>query len=143
MHGARTRAGWIVVGAAAGLVVAGGAAAVAAPSPGPTPTTKAQHHRGAVFHRAQHAEAYLGKGAGQRIAVEQRGVVTATSGGTVTVRSADGFTATWATSAATKVRKGKVPSTVGAVAVKDRVLLVGRRTGSTRTARVIGDRGAA
>jgi hypothetical protein len=65
----------------------------------------------------------------------QRGQVTAVSGGTVTVRSADGTTWQWTTTSDTPVRRHGDKATVSQLAANDRVVVIGTVSGSTRTAR--------
>ena len=65
--------------------------------------------------------------AGDRTVDVQRGIVTAASPTSVTVRSTDGFTQTYAFAPTSKVRKQKAASQPSAVAVNDRVGLVAAR----------------
>lgn len=66
----------------------------------------------------------------------QRGTLTATGGGTLSVRSADGTTWQWKTDGSTRVRKNGRRADVGALASGDFVVVVGRDGGSgARTAR--------
>lgn len=91
-----------------------------APAPAAEPHAK---HR-ALARRAEHGEVALhGKG-GDRTVDVQRGVVTAASPTSVTVRSTDGFTATYTFTPTSKVRKQKAASQPSAVAVNDRVGVV-------------------
>ena len=97
-----------------------------APAPAAKPHAKGKAHR-ALERRAEHGEAVLhGKG-GDRTVDFQRGVVTAASPTSVTVRSTDGFTATYAFAPTSKVRKQKAASQPSAVAVNDRVGVVATR----------------
>lgn len=94
----------------------------AAPAPGAEhPARKA---RRALARRAEHGEVVLHGKAGDRTVDVQRGVVTAASPTSVTVRSTDGFTATYAFTPTSKVRKQKAASQPSAVAVNDRVGVV-------------------
>jgi hypothetical protein len=122
--------------AAVVVALAGGGTAVAladtstptpsAPSssaPAPAAKGAVKKHR-ALERRAEHGEVVLhGKG-GDRTVDVQRGVVTASSPTSVTVRSIDGFTATYAFTTSSKVRKQKAASQPSAVAVNDRVGIV-------------------
>ncbi|MCO6011213.1 DUF5666 domain-containing protein [Actinoallomurus purpureus] len=65
----------------------------------------------------------------------QRGRLTATSGGTLSVRSADGVTWQWRTDGNTKVRKDGGKSTLSKLATGDFVFVAGLENGGTRTAR--------
>jgi hypothetical protein len=95
-----------------------------APAPAAKPHTAHAKPRRALERRAEHGEVVLhGKG-GDRTVDVQRGVVTAASPTSVTVRSTDGFTATYAFTPTSKVRKQKAASQPSAVAVNDRVGLV-------------------
>jgi hypothetical protein len=121
--------------AAVVVALAGGGTAVAladtstpTPSPpsssAPSPAAKPHAKHRALASRAEHGEVVLhGKG-GDRTVDVQRGVVTAASPTSVTVRSADGFTATYAFAPNSKVRKQKAASQPSAIAVNDRVGLV-------------------
>ncbi|GAB2823426.1 hypothetical protein GCM10027176_29790 [Actinoallomurus bryophytorum] len=64
----------------------------------------------------------------------QRGVLTSTSGGTLSVRSLDGTTWQWKTAKATKFRKDGQKSAAAKLASNDYVLVMGRSSGGTRTA---------
>jgi hypothetical protein len=64
----------------------------------------------------------------------QRGVLTSTSGGTLSVRSLDGTTWQWKTATATKFRKDGQKAAVAKLASNDYVLILGRSSGGTRTA---------
>lgn len=64
----------------------------------------------------------------------QRGRLTASGGGTVTVRSLDGTTWQWSTNGTTKVGKDGRRSTVAALAANDYVFVAGRMNGGTRVA---------
>ncbi|MDT7741710.1 MAG: hypothetical protein QOE59_788 [Actinomycetota bacterium] len=122
--------------AAVVVALAGGGTAVAladtstppAPPSSSAPSPAAKPHAGkarrALAHRAEHGEVVLhGKG-GDRTVDVQRGVVTAASPTSVTVRSTDGFSATYAFTPTSKVRKQKAASQPSAIAVNDRVGLV-------------------
>ncbi|MEV0403823.1 DUF5666 domain-containing protein [Actinoallomurus sp. NPDC050550] len=65
----------------------------------------------------------------------QRGRLTATSGGTLSVRSADGVTWQWKTDDKTRVRKDKAKSTVSQLATGDFVFVAGLDAGGARTAK--------
>jgi hypothetical protein len=121
--------------AAVVVALAGGGTAVAladtsTPTPAapsssaPAPAAKPHAKQRALARRAEHGEVVLhGKG-GDRTVDVQRGVVTAASPTSVTVRSTDGFTATYTFTPTSKVRKQKAASQPSAVAVNDRVGVV-------------------
>ncbi|MEW2357476.1 hypothetical protein [Spirillospora sp. NPDC029432] len=129
-------------------------AAAADPSPSPSKSAAQQkehrkgQHRGP--HKGQHkghphrwggqgvhGEATVKRKDGFHVRTWQRGEVTGRSGAAVTVRSADGTSWTWTTDDQTRVRKDRAKSSVGALANGDRIVVVGERAGSTRTARMI------
>jgi hypothetical protein len=123
--------------AAVVVALAGGGTAVAladtsAPPTPAAPSTSApapaaQHPgrvRRALAARAEHGEVVLRGKAGDRTVDVQRGVVTAASPSSVTVRSTDGYTATYTFIPASKVRKQGAASQPSAVAVNDRVGIV-------------------
>ncbi len=133
------RISWARTALVAAVVVAlaggGTAVALADTSAPPTPSAPsssapAPHEKApakkarALARRAEHGEVVLhGKG-GDRTVDVQRGVVTAASPTSVTVRSTDGYTATYGFTPTSKVRKQKAASQPSAVAVNDRVGLV-------------------
>jgi hypothetical protein len=65
----------------------------------------------------------------------QRGRVSAVSGNSLTVRSADGVSRQWAVNQNTKIRKKGAKSSLSELAVNDWVFVIGNLSGSTRTAR--------
>ncbi|MFL6056347.1 MAG: hypothetical protein ACJ72W_26120 [Actinoallomurus sp.] len=65
----------------------------------------------------------------------QRGTLTSTSGGTLSVRSLDGVTWQWKTDAKTKVRKDGTKTDVSKLATGDFVFVLGSDGGGTRTAK--------
>ena len=71
----------------------------------------------------------------------QRGVVTAVDAGSVTVKSTDGFTATYTLDPSTKVHKGKQTANTTDIATNDVVRVLANKTGTTDTATRIGDAG--
>ena len=154
-----------LIGAAvsvAALSAVGIGVAVADPQPAPTtPTSSAsptagsstkaatknakladrKKHRRNLSKRALHGEATLGGLKKQRTIEFQRGTITAVSAGRVSVKSIDGFTASYQTGAKTKVHKAKMKATIGDLEVNDRVRVVALKDGSTLTLRSIGDHG--
>lgn len=154
-----------LIGAAvsvAALSAVGIGVAVADPQPAPTtPTSSAspsagsstkastkeakkadrKKHQRNLSKRALHGEATLGGIKKQHTIDFQRGTITAVSAGTVSVKSIDGFTASYQTDAKTKVHKAKAKATVGDLKVNDRVRVVALKDGSKLTLRAIGDQG--
>ena len=117
----------------------------AAPSPAASPTAKpgkpakpgkAKHD---LAKRALHGEVTLG-GKKHRVVDFQRGTVSAVSGTSVTVRSADDFSATYVVDAKTAVRQAKAKVTIADVKTGDKVRVVATKDGATLTATRIADR---
>ncbi|NUP50201.1 MAG: hypothetical protein HOW97_23260 [Catenulispora sp.] len=142
-------------GVVAAVVMAGGLTAASATSafadsPAHSPKTAAaakgaeqakkdaKKHAGRHHRLGMHGERTVKGKDGKTVVQEwQAGTVTAVSGHTVTVKSADGFTMTWTLDSATKMRAG----TTGATAkVGDKVLVEGVKSGSVNQARVVVDR---
>jgi hypothetical protein len=153
----KTRFTILAGGIAAVAITAGigvGIAAADTPSPSPTPTasptttsdptpgadrTANKKHR-TLRQRAIHGEFTMG-GPQHRVVDFQRGVVEKVSATSITVKSTDGFTATYVVSADTRVRKDQEKATIAAVEVADKVGVVAIKDGSTVTAKAIGARG--
>jgi hypothetical protein len=129
--------------ALAGGIGAGLAYADPTPTPTPTPTATASpkpsdkaktraeagKHRG-LLAGALHGEVTLA-GKEHRVVVFQRGPVEKVSGTELTVKSADGFSATYLIGAETKVRKNREAITPGDLHAGDRIYVVAARDGST------------
>jgi hypothetical protein len=97
---------------------------------------KAKQARKALRRRAGvHGEATVRTKNGFVQVVWQRGVVTSTSGGTLSVRSLDGTTWQWKSDKATKVRKDGKPADLAKLASNDYVLVLGRSGDGNRTAK--------
>ncbi|HEY0239542.1 MAG TPA: DUF5666 domain-containing protein [Friedmanniella sp.] len=148
----------LLIASAVSAVALAGAVGVgvasADPTPSPTPsvsaspsagsTAAADHAKNAkarhgLFARALHGEVVLG-GKKHRVVDFQRGTVTAVSTTSITVKSADDFTATYVVDAKTKVRHDQAPAAIGAVKTGDRVRVVAQKDGGTVTAKRIADR---
>lgn len=143
----------LVVGgsAVAALLAVGGVAYAAdatAPSSAPAASTaqpekpKAAHHKG-LLARAEHGEFTARVGKQDGVFDMQRGLVTQVSATSITVKSPDGFTATYAIDPASKIREDKKAATIGDVKTGDRVQLIATKSGSTATVKRIGDHGPA
>ncbi len=132
----------------------------AAPTPAaPTPaapnsaTPKAhapcarKHARGhmgrGLMGKVEHGEFTTHTTSGDKVLDVQRGTVSAVDAGTITVKSTDGFTATYTINPTTTVHKDKKAAQVSQIAVNDRVQLVAVKSGNTDTAQHIGDAGPA
>ena len=111
-----------VTGASAlALCGLGAGVALAAPSTTATPvaaTASAAH----VKYTGEHGE-FTGQGKAHRTIDFQRGTVTSVSGTSMTVRSADGFTQTYAFGPKIKVRKEKQNSTTSQIQTNDRIFV--------------------
>lgn len=97
-------------------------------------------HRG-LLARAEHGQVTVRTKTGTEVLDLQRGLVTAVSPTSITVKSQDGFTTTYVVSSTTKVRKNKQASAIGSVANGDSVEIVAIHSGNTDTAKGIGDHG--
>jgi len=149
----------ILTTASLALVLAGTGAGVAtaqtsttptppgtASSSTPTPaakTAKHPHHKGGQLRRVEHGEFTVHTKTGDKVLDTQRGVVTAVNAESVTVKSAEGFSATYTLNPATKVHKGKQTATTAQITTNDRVRVLANKTGTTDTATRIGDAGPA
>lgn len=125
---------------AAGVVVVGlsGAGVALAETTAPAPAAPAapRHHLG------EHGEFVAHRKAGDVTVDVQRGVVTAVTPTSITLRSRDGFTQTYALDASTTIRKDKQPATVGQIALGDHVGLRAQKEPQGLRATRIHDRGA-
>ena len=151
----------VVAGAVGGVVLGSGAAALAATSStapssstaaspnsaGSSRTaTKDKHSRRDKFElrlsKLEHGEWVTHDKTGDVTHDAVGGLVTALSPTTISVRAADGFSATYTVSSTTKVHlKGTKGATITSVKVNDQVLLSGIKSGSTTTANHIIDLG--
>lgn len=112
----------------------------ASPTSSASPSTKAKpkakadekKHRD-LTRRALHGEVTLG-GEKPRVVVFQRGTVDKVSDTSITVKSKDGFTATYGVTESTKIRKAKEKIAAGDIEAADQVRVLGPKTGETTTA---------
>lgn len=107
-----------VVAAATGQP--GGAAGAAGPG------------RRGLLNRLEHGELTLRTKKGDITVDVQRGTVTDVSPTSITVKSLDGFTHSYAVTSTTKVRVGKQRGTISGVHAQDKVLLVGTADNALR-----------
>ncbi len=140
--------------------IGGGVAFATSGSASPTPTTltaattstgparsttstgsTAHKHRG-LLARTEHGQVTVRTKTGTEVIDLQRGQVSAVSPTSITVRSQDGFSATYVVDNTTKVRKTGQRSTIGSVADGDNVVIAAVHSGNTDTAKRIGDHGA-
>jgi hypothetical protein len=135
------------IGLVAGSVVLalagiGGGVAFAAGGSTPsvaTPAASATHHKAGLARRAEHGELTVRAGKGTQVVDVQRGQVTAVSPTSVTVRSKDGFSATYVVGSSSKVRAAKKAASISAVKTGDRVGVVAVRSGGVVTVRRLAD----
>jgi hypothetical protein len=99
--------------------------------------------RGGLLARIEHGEATVTTDQGDRVIDLQRGIVNSANSGQLTVRSADGFTATYVVDNSTKIRKDRKASDISQVVANDRVLVLATKAGGTITATGIRDTGPA
>jgi hypothetical protein len=108
----------------------------------PTPKAKPEHRKNwqgprvqrlGVLRRALHGEVTLA-GEQHRVVVFQRGPIEKVSDTSLTVKSADGYTATYVVNADTKVRRSGDKATVAELKAGDKVLVVANKEGTTLTA---------
>ncbi|WP_020496572.1 hypothetical protein [Sciscionella marina] len=143
--------------AAAVLAVSGIGAGVAAAdtqpaAPQPSADQKQQpdhkpqpgkHKHRSPLARVSHGELTM-NGKKHRVIDIQHGAVTAVNASSITVRSSDGYTKSYAVNDKTKVRAvpGKKPEKITDVHTGDKVGLRADKAGDTVTATAIADRGA-
>ena len=133
----------LVGGIGAGIAYADPPTPTPTPTPtvsaSPTPTAQPRHRDGwqgprmkrlALLRKALHGEVTLA-GEQHRVVVFQRGPVEKISDTSLTVKSADGYTATYAVSADTVVRKDGDKATIADLKAGDKVLVVANKDGST------------
>ncbi|HEY3609545.1 MAG TPA: hypothetical protein VGL06_18735 [Pseudonocardiaceae bacterium] len=151
----RTKGALIAGTAVLAMAGVGGGIAFAADS---TPTTTApttwaapatsapaghQHRARGLAGRVEHGQFTVRTKTGDQVLGIQRGQVTSVGATSVTVRSADGFTATYGVSSTSKVRVQRQTSTIANVHTGDRVAVAALHSGSTDTVRSIADGGPA
>lgn len=112
---------------------------------GAAPALEAMPHgHGGPLSRIVHGEATLTtKDHGYQVVELQRGTVDSASPGQLTVRSADGFTATYLINDSTKIHKNRKASDISQVLTHDRVTVVATKANGTVTATRIRDGGPA
>jgi hypothetical protein len=96
-----------------------------------------------ILSRIEHGEATLKTPHGQEVMDIQRGTVESVSPGQLKVRSADGFSATYAVNHSTKIRKNGKPSDIAQVTTHDQVIVLATKSGTNVTATRIVDTGGA
>jgi hypothetical protein len=106
----------------------------------PGPRLRALRHRLVRFgfgKRLEHAEATVQTDEGTKDVVVQRGVVTAITSTSVTVKSADGFTVAWTFGNPFTVIKNRAKVDPSTVAVGAQVGIAGAKDGSATNARLM------
>lgn len=133
--------------AATGLAVALGVSTLAAAAPDDGPRRPPVARRGDGPAGMQlgmpiHGEGIVKKDGKFITVVRQLGDVTANSPNSITVKSEDGFEATYVVSSSTKVRQGPGDESVDEIKAGDKVAITGIKEGDSVTAVVIrsGDR---
>ena len=111
-----------------------------------TPTNgPAKHRHHGLLARTEHGQVTVRTKTGTEVVDLQRGQVTAVSPTSITVKSQDGFSATYVVDSTTTVRKTGRPSAIGSVADGDNVVIAAvhsaNASGTTDTAKHIGDHG--
>jgi hypothetical protein len=154
--------GWTAAGLVAAGAVGAGVAYAADPSPSgsgtPTPSASSSdttgpggrfglggRHGGFLGHRADglagramHGELVVKDRGGKPVTVDvQRGSVTAVSASSITLRSDDGFTATYTITSDTRVRIDEKGSTTAEVRTGDTAVVTARKSGDTATAQLL------
>ena len=150
----------IVMAGVAALALAGASTGVAfaqAPSPSPSPYGPGLH-QGSGFGggpggggfgfgfggQIEHGEATVDTTNNTTQVIDiQHGTVTSTGSGTLTVQSADGFSATYTVDSSTKISKNRQTSDISQVATNDEVNVVAINANGTLTAQRIDDTGPA
>lgn len=109
-------------------------AASASPSPSATPETARKHPRLARARHVVHGEFTAKVDDGYQVFDTQRGTVTAVSSSSITIKSPDGFTQTYAVNGDTVVHRDKTTSSIGAVTTNAKAAVLAKVSGSSRTA---------
>jgi len=91
--------------------------------------------------RVVHGEFTVHTTTGDKVMDVQRGVVTAINATSVTVKSTDGYSATYTIDPTTKVYKAKMTAAAAQIATNDEVKVQATKTSAAVTAQHIGDAG--
>jgi hypothetical protein len=113
--------------------------AATTPTTGTATPDAGKHARGGWLRRLEHGEFTVRTKSGHEVIAVQRGQVTSVTATQITVKSADGFTATYTVDANTKVRKAKQAATIAAVHTGDKIGVFAVDNGSIETAKRIAD----
>lgn len=126
------------------------------PSPSATPTSNAspgqphnkqgdqqkkqgEHAKRALLKRALHGEVTLGGKKTTRVIDFQRGNVQQVSATSITVKSTDGFTATYVVTGDTRIRQADEVGKLADVKTGDKVRVVAVKDGKTNVAKAIAE----
>jgi hypothetical protein len=143
----RTRTALIAGAAVVALTASGGVAYAVSNAPASTTPTsstssakpaKTKHHK-ELLGRVAHGEVTL-DGKDHRVVDLQRGQVQSVGATSISVKSDDGFTATYTVGATTKVRKDGKASAIGDVHNGDKVVIVATKANGVDTANRVADR---
>jgi hypothetical protein len=144
----RTRTA-LITGAAVAALVAGGGVAYAVSAPTSTSTSAQSSSSAPAKTKVKHAKTLLGRvahgevtldGKDHRVVDLQRGQVQSVSATSISVKSDDGFTATYTVNTDTKVGKDGKASAIGDVHNGDKVVIVATKANGVDTANRIADR---
>ncbi|MFL6072888.1 MAG: hypothetical protein ACJ73S_05765 [Mycobacteriales bacterium] len=136
---------WTAAGALAVVLTGGVAYAAVDPTGSSSPTPKSSDSAKAGKHhprlgRGIHGEFTVKRKDNQFATLDaQRGAVTAVDGGSLTVKSADGYTHRYVVNSDTRVRKDGQKSDIGSVKVGDTVGVLATKSGNTDTAKLVRD----
>ncbi|MBA3743604.1 hypothetical protein [Sporichthya sp.] len=141
-RGLGASSGWAVAGVLAVALAGGAAVAAAGDSEGAPGKTATEKSAAAKFGpRVQHGEATVKTRTGEyRSVLVQRGAITAVDPDSMTLRSADGFVATWTLTDATRVRSERRSGDLADLTVGDTVGVAGTGSGNEGTAKVVRDK---
>ncbi len=134
----------LAVGAVAGIALAAPntTASPSSPSAGAAHSHQKGDHKGGRLARLDkrmvHGE-FVARGKdGAYVTLDtQRGEVTKVSNTSITLKSADGFTATYAVTGDTKIRRDGKPAKVGDLKVGDPAMVIATKSGGDKTAKGI------
>lgn len=116
----------------------------ASASPSGSASAEPQHRRGHhrrlrryVRRHTLHGDITVTTKKGVVTVAVQRGTVTAVSATSMTVKSSDGFTQTWALTKNTAVRANRQKADTSAIRTGEQIGVAGRKSGDTDTARLV------
>jgi len=143
----------VVAGTAGGFVVSQlGVATASSPSPSPAPGGPALRHGfgpaggpmgllgGLGGGKLLHGEATVEKpGGGTNVVRFQNGTISAVDGSTMTVKSSDGFSATYTVDKTTRITLNGADGTLSKLTKNDQVRVLAMQSGSTNVAKMVMD----